>query len=239
MRSIFAILGLSVAASSAFGAACVSQTYDQYVALGAGGCTIGTTVFNNFGSLSFVNTGVPTLPPQDVLVTPGGSPLAPTLSFTYVSGANHVPTPETVNTSGSIFSMGLSYDLTPNAAILTSLQINSTFTNNSPGSASTTKTAQLAGGGPSFISTVSDGGITNPLATYNGSQINPTGTGVWVITDTVSLQAQSTGSVTQNGFANLFGLQNQVVGTPEPLSALLIGSGLICLGLMKRKAAKS
>src|SRR5262249_44529538 len=141
----------------------------------------------------------------------------------------------TVNQNGQIFSFNLNYQMTLTGASLIDIQMASTFSNTNPGSASATKNAQLLSGGTIFTSTVNDGGISNPLNTYTSPMIPVSGTGVWIISDTTSLQAQTGGAVTQSGFANLFTLQATPTSVPEPMTALIIGSGLICVGLVSRR----
>jgi hypothetical protein len=237
MRILIPVISGLLFATAAFGIVlpCTTDTYTNYSASGFS-CTDGDATFSNFSPLSFTNSGVANLSTDDIEVIPGGTTLAPTLTFEYVTpGMPPVPTPVTVNTSGEIFSLGLSYQLDLTGATLTSVQMASTFTNTSPGSVSATKNAQLLGGGPIYVSNVGDGGVSNSLATYSGPVTSVSGVGSWIIDDTTSLQAQS-GSVTQDSFENLFA-ETAVVGTntPEPATMALIGSGLVGVGLLSRR----
>jgi hypothetical protein len=147
----------------------------------------------------------------------------------------------TLNQLGQIFSFGFNFQIT---TVLTGIQMNSTFGNTSPGSASATKTAQLLGGGPTYTSTVSDGGVSNPLSTYDGLVIPVAGSGTFLVTDTTSLQAQS-GAVSASGFINAFnistpGAVDPPLATPEAQTLLTVGSGLVLMGLVissRRKRA--
>jgi hypothetical protein len=236
-RLIVLISGMSIAGAAwALPANCVTGTYASYLALGSTGCQNGNATFSNFGTLGFLNSpGVPQVAAEDIRVIPGGTLLLPTLTFVYLNAAG-APTPVAVNQNGQIFSFGFNYQLALTGANLVGIQMGETFSNTNPGSASATKNAQLLGGiGPIFTSTVNDGGLSNPLGTVNGALTPVSGTGVWVINDTTSLQAQNGGSVTQASFVNLFSLQPSAVTVPEPMTALLIGSGLLCVGLVSRR----
>lgn len=221
--------------------ACATGTYASYQAL-SGGCTIGNALFSNFSSLAFVNSpGVPDLTSSEIEVIPSGSATQDLLTFVY-QNANGVPTPVTVNQNGQIFSMGLAFTILVAPGALTGIQMDSTFGNTSPGSASASKTAQLLTGGPAVTSTVNDGGGSNALGTYNGIIMPVTGSGIFLITDTTSLEAE-TGSVTQSGFANAFLITPGTTGTPEVGSLTMIGSGLVFLSMVgnstrKRRKAK-
>jgi len=234
MHKIILTLAVTIFAASAFATpGCVTGTYTSYIALSGGGCTVGDAVFSNFSALSFVNSpGVDPLPSDDIEITPGGTPTAPTLVFVYTDGMGN-STPVTFSQNGNIFSFGLNYQLTPTGANLSSVQIASDFSNTSPGSVSATKNAQLLGGGPIYTSTVSDGGVSNSLSNVSGTVASVAGSGTWVISDTISLQAQTGGVVTQAGFTNLF--DETPATTGEPLTAFLVGTGLFGLGFGARR----
>lgn len=218
-----------VPAALASPAACVTGTYASYQAL-SGGCSVGDAVFSNFSGLAFVNTGIDALTPSEIDVIPSGTSTDAMLTFVYLN-SNGVATPVTVDSNGQIFAFGFDFDVTVSPSILTGIQIASTFSNTTPGSVSTTKTAQLEGG-PTFApSTVSDGGVSNPMGTYDGVLIPVSGVGTFVISDTTSLQAQ-TGSVTQAGFDNTFDLAASNATTPEVGSFVMIGSGLVFLSVL-------
>jgi len=240
MRILIAVIAGALIATASFAApACTTGTYATYATSGFS-CTEGDATFGTFSPLSFVNSGgVPTLTEDNIEVIPGGTLVDPTLTFVYVTpGANGpVAAPVTVNTLGQIFSFGFNYEMVLTGATLSNLQMDSTFMNTSPGSASATKNAQLLSGGTTFSSSVGDGGVSNPLATYQGAVTPVTGTGTWVINDTTSLQAQS-GSVTQDSFENLF--ESAAIGTttPEPMTSAMIGSGLLLIGLIVRRGGR-
>jgi hypothetical protein len=237
MRPFVLLCFGTACAISAFAAptpSCTSETYAAYAALSTG-CTDGDATFSNFGALNFTNSGgVATIPESDIMVIPGGTTLDPNLTFEYVNSSG-TATPETVDVSGQILTMQFVYSVTLSASTLDSIQMNETFSNTSPGSVSATKNAEI-GTGPVFTSTVTDGGITNPANTTSNGNVEPTsGTGVWSITDTISLQAQ-TGSATQNSFENAYVLTASTTAVPEPSMLLACGVILLMLGIpLKRR----
>ena len=237
MKTVITAFAFIIPVTLASPVPCVSGAYATYQAL-SGGCSVGDAVFTNFSALSFVNSaGVPALTADEIEVIPGGTPTDATLTFVYLS-ATGAPTPVTLSSSGQLFSFGLNFDITVSPSSLSGIQMASTFSNTSPGSVSTTKTAQLIGG-PTFApSTVSDGGVSNAMGTYNGAIIPVSGVGTFLITDTTSLQAQS-GSVTQAGFENFFDLTPASnAATPELGTLVLLGAGLIFLSLTGRATRK-
>lgn len=236
MKTLIIALCLCVVPALASPATCVTGTYASYQSL-SGGCTIGDALFSNFSNLSFVNSpGVPALLASEIEVIPSGSLTDDLLTFVYAD-ANGAPTPVTVNQNGQIFSFGLSFDVLVTPGALAGIQMDSTFGNTAPGSASASKTAQLVSGGPAITSTVNDGGISNVLGTYSGTLMPVSGVGTFLVTDTTSLQAQ-TGSVTQSGFANSFELTPGTAQTPEIASFAMIGSGLVFVGLSLSSARR-
>lgn len=236
------IAALSICIVPAFAApACVSGTYASYVAL-AGGCSIGDATFTNFSNFGFVNSaGVPDLTTSEVMVVPSGNSGLAELTFVYLNGQGN-PTPVTVNSFGQIFSFGFTYNIiVSNPSQLAAIEMDSMFSNTSPGSASATKSA-AQGGASTAVSDVSDEGTSNPMGLYLGNLApvsgNPQGT--YLITDTTSLQAQDGGSVTQSSFNNDFVLlaPRQTSDTPEVGSYAMIGSGLVFLGLFANTTRK-
>jgi hypothetical protein len=236
MRKCIALFsGMAMAAVSAFALSgtCVQGTYTSY--LTPGSCTDGDATFSNFSSLAFSSSlGAPSITTDNILVTPGGTTLNPTLTFTYVD-ANLNPAPITVN-GQQIFGFNFTYVMVLTGANLTNEEMDTRLSNSGGGNVAATKNAQLTTGGTIFSSGATDGGISNPANTLvHGPNTAVTGTGNWNIKDTISLQAAG-GTATQNSFENLFTLTPAVTtGTPEPMTGLLIGSGLLGVGLISRR----
>lgn len=238
-RVILLISGIAIAGSAfALPATCVSATYAVYSGMGFS-CQDGDATFSNFSSPlgSTKSGGVPAIPDTQLLVIPGGTTLDPTLTFEYVDSSGN-PAPETVS-GAQLFSMGFTYQIALTGATMTYIEMGQTFSNTAPGNVSATKNAQLLTGGAIFSSTVDDEGMSNPANTTLFDPTGPepvSGIGTWSIQDTVSLQAE-TKSATQNSFENLFTLSE--TATPEPSTMLLIGSALLCIGLVRRYSGNS
>lgn len=76
MKNFAVVSLLLAAATAAFGGPCMPGTLQDYINLGAGGCTIGVVTFNNFATEPGQALATP-VDPMLVSVTPGGSSLNP------------------------------------------------------------------------------------------------------------------------------------------------------------------
>jgi hypothetical protein len=214
---------------------CTTQTYTVYLALGSAGCSLGNETFSNFGNPSFTTSlGVPTLSNSQILVTPTLSGNSEMLAFSYETTTG-APLLISLSDNSQAFAFSFSY-LALATTSLSSIQMESTFSNTTPGSVSATKNAQAVAGGTIFTSAVTDGGISNMANTYLGPVTPITGgTAPFNVQDAISLQAQS-GSVMDGGFANAFVTSSGVTTTaPEPSESILIGSGILLISLFMRK----
>jgi hypothetical protein len=218
---------------------CTTTTYTAYQTLGAGGCTIGDETFSNFSALAFSNSlGVTPLTSDQILVTPSAVGTESSLAFTYGTAAN--PITITLVDSDQVFAFDFTYQaVAATGFILSSIQQAATYSNTTPGSVSFTKNAQSTGGGTIFTSAVADNGSNHVSATYTGPITSvTTAGGSFLIKDAISLQGQ-TGAVTNSGFTNNFVVSPGTnTGVPEPPVSLLIGSGLVLLASVTRKAAE-
>ena len=76
---VLALLGVTQL-GSADPIACVSGTLASYIALGSGGCTIGTNLLSDFTETSFL-TGATNISPSDLTVTPIGGTTNPGITI--------------------------------------------------------------------------------------------------------------------------------------------------------------
>jgi hypothetical protein len=235
---LLAVLGVTAGMASSL---CTAGTYDTYVALGSGGCSLGGETFSNFSlAPSFTNSlGVPTLANDQILITPTTVGNTEALAFSYetMTGA---PLIISLTDSNQVFAFSFGYVATPGPTTsLSSIQMTSTFSNTTPGSVSATKNGQALTGGTLFTSAVADNGMNNVSNTYLGPVTAVTnGTTAYDIRDAISLQAQ-TGSVTDSGFANDFVTSVVTTTTPEPPASLLIGGGLLLISSLVRRVSRN
>jgi hypothetical protein len=228
---ILSAIGITVGMAAPM---CTTQTYNNYVALGAGGCSLGAETFSNFTSPSFSNSlGVPTLTNNEILVTATASGNTETLAFSYET-ATGAPQIISLSDNDQAFAFSFGYLATVTTS-LSSIQMESTFGNTTPGSVSATKNAQAVGGGTIFTSAVTDGGVNNANNTYLGPVTAVTGgTAPFNVQDAISLQAQS-GTVMDGGFANKFVTSSTTTSAPEPSDSILVGSGILLISLLMRR----
>lgn len=81
MKHSIVVCLLLIASTAAFGAPCLPGTLQDYIDLGAGGCNVGSVLFNNFSIDTGLGTATPVAPAQ-ISVTPGGDPFTATLMLT-------------------------------------------------------------------------------------------------------------------------------------------------------------
>lgn len=213
-------------------AACVAGNYASYEA--SSGCTVGDETFSNFSSLSVSATLGLNLTDTEIIVTPMVSGNVDELLFTYTGlptgGGSGDPssTQLGVNTNQNL-TYDFSYIITPNPNPVVSFQMKSDIGNTGSGSVSAVKNTTLTG----TTSSADDGGTPHTLPSLvSGAVISVSATSAFTVQDTISLQGQ-TGSAQQQDYTNLFA-EGAVSTTPEPSTTLLIGSGLLCFGLVRK-----
>jgi len=230
--SVLLAISLAVFAGAASAAplCVVGGTMASYEALGSGGCMIGDKLFSNFvyGSTAHGN-GVP-VADTAVFLTPVN-----------INGVNPGP--------GIVFSS--SNWVVPSASPTTNSFVDSSikFTVTVVGS------PLLIEGGTLTLSSYSTSGtgVTDITETINpsGTQLQVDGNGPFVSTKTfapaMSVSVLKDLLVTvpilgtsNGGFAQINSFEEDFNQTeaPEPLSALLIGSGLLGLGIWRRRAVR-
>jgi hypothetical protein len=74
------LLSSMLIAGTAFGSSCVTGSLDSYINLGSGGCNIGAVSLSGF-TVAAGQNGTTPINPSQVVVTPGGFPLAPIVTF--------------------------------------------------------------------------------------------------------------------------------------------------------------
>ena len=221
--SILLAITLAIFVSAASAAPlCVSGgTMASYEALGSGGCVIGNTLFSNFIYLNtFSGTGV-AVPDTTVFLTPVGDTLNPGIVFssngwTIPSGS---PTDDSLVDSTIKFTVSVMDGtslLEDGTLTLTSYAVSGT------GFADITETIK-----PSSVQLQVDSG--GPFVSH---QYFPPTNSVSVLKDLVVAVPQ--GSI---GTASIGSFEEDFSEAPEPVSAVLIGSGLLGLGLWRRRAA--
>jgi hypothetical protein len=213
------------------------NTYASYQALGATGCIVGNEVFSNFTALSFSNSlNIPNIPTSDILITPSTAAGVDSLLFSYTS----LPVVAGIQTAtvvgvgnNQILGYNFFFTVTPNPNPLTNIQMTSTISNTNTASVSAVKDA--SNGGPTVNSSANDGGAPHAALTLvTGPVTALSGAGAFTVEDVISLQGQN-GVAQQSNFTNLFTEGPFSSTTPEPGPVLLIGSGLVCLGLTRRR----
>jgi hypothetical protein len=219
------VLGAFVSVAPAAPLCVAGGTMASYEALGAGGCVIGDKLFSNFGYGSTVQgAGIPVLDSQ-VFLTPVIADVynpGPGIVF---SSANWVVSASGVDSlvdSSIFFSVSvLSGEPNMEDGTLTL----SSFTVTGTGVADISETI-----GPSSTQLQVDSG--GPFASH---AYFPSTNTVTVAKDLfLFVAAGEPGS----GFIQVNSFEEDFSETPEPVSVLLIGSGLLGLGLWRRRSIR-
>jgi len=198
------------------GAVLAPGTLADYLALGPGGGTIGTTTFSSF-LLQPLQTGATAIAPADILVTPINLAGSPTLQFGFTQAA----------AAGGLFEMHISYQVSALALLGASVALGNVT---ALGDAAVTAVLALTGPSPvppslialetSFISIPSDATAFASAAALNVD--------FGVVIDGGLAGSASLGLVT-NQFTVPFTASVPDSGT----SLLLLASGLCALGIMR------
>lgn len=212
-------------AGTAFGSSCVTQSLQDYLNLGSAGCDIGVVSLSGFALAPGQNGATP-INPLQVIVTPGGSPFAPTLAF----GLSTTATAPTFLESFFRFHAtgpGLVGNmLSLNSASASGDGVNTAVENICPG-ASFTGNSPLGCPGSSSLVTFADAS-SSQLTDFASFPV----TSFFDIFVDLSVDGGLAGSATFGSAAV------QLTATPEPAAALLTLAGFVMFAVSSRRLKK-
>jgi hypothetical protein len=219
---LLAITLVFVSAASAAPLCVAGGTMASYKSLGSGGCTIGNALFSNFIYLSTASGTGAVVPDTAVFLTPAGDTFNPgivfsTTGWTIPSGSL---TDDSLVDSTIKFTVSIldgTSTLEDGTLTLSSYAVSGT------GFADITETIK-----PSSIQLQVDSG--GPFVSH--LYFPPTNS-VSVLKDLVVAVPQGS-----TGTASISMFEEDFSEAPEPVSTVLIGSGLLGLGLWRRRAVR-
>jgi hypothetical protein len=222
---VLASLMLASSAAYATPAACVSETLDNYVTPPSFSCSINALTF---GSWTYASA---TIPASSILVTPITTLGDEGFSFNTLWSVNNT------NSPGTTMSEDSTIGYTATGAGINDLQLSFNGGNiTGIGSASVTETYCF--GNPVASCPSGSGGqigVTNPPPSFTDVVFFSPQTSISVIKDIgvttgvcPATNPRCTGSATISQVTNQF-------SSPEPLSFVLLGSGLLGLGLLRKR----
>ncbi len=229
MKQFLSLTLLTVAIAVGCSAApCGSGSLASYVALGSGGCTIGTNTFFDFRTLSGIAGATP-IAPAAVTLAPLGGTSDPGVSATVNTTAN----------AGALLETLFTYKITGNSYISDSIML--TNASSSLGGAVTGLQNFCAGGTFGSSGVTGCTGITGSLLTLSGVQLQDSTSLLPVtllsVTDDFTFDGGLAGSASGGTMTNRFTATSPV---PEPATFFVTAMGLLlaaALGLRYKGAS--
>lgn len=199
------------------GSACVSGTLESYIALGTGGCSIGTNTLSGFQTLSGTSFATPIDPAMIAI-----APLAGDAGFTAAFSA-------TANT-GTLAEALFTYKISGNSYGGSSINLTGSFATND---GSVTDVQNFCAGGsfgPDGLSNCTGLAGTLIVVSAGGDQASFPPATFLNVTDDFTLDGGTAGSASGGSITDRFSI------VPEPLTFLLTAMGLaLALGLKLSK----
>ena len=207
---------------------CVAGTYTSYEAL-SGGCVINNLLFSNFSDMKASSGNAVTLAASSITVTPDFVSLDEGLGFTAAWS---------VTSPGSMDSL-LSFTVQTVDGSKTLNDIDLSFNGAATGSGTTATTETYCVGStigtahcPTPIKTIavsSPSGVSGPVTQFYAP------TNALSVSKDIILAAGTSGTASISLVSNTY---SQTGVVPEPMSFVYLGTGLIAIGLLRRRTAR-
>jgi hypothetical protein len=213
-----AFLGIMALASAGFGVPLCTGPL-TILSLGATGCSVGVVTFSNFALLNPTAGGGAVLPSDtNVLINITFASPNDVLTFTPVTPANWQ-----LGSSNQQWAFTINYTVTAPTAFFHSYQssVSGSFTGTGNFSLTKNVSTQPATAGADQVNNLSAviPFVGAPISTFN-------------VSDNIQLSSGTSGTASLTSVRNIF-------STPEPLTSILLGSGLLAFGCMTRRRRSS
>jgi len=211
-------LGIMARASVGFSAPlCIGPVTIQSIE--ATGCSVGVVTFGSFALVNPTAGGGAVLPSDtNVLVSINSASPNDVLTFTPVTAANWQ-----LNSSNQQWAFTLNYTVTMPAAFFQSYQssVSGSFTGTGNFSLTKNISTQAATAGADQVNNLSAviPFVGAPISTFN-------------VSDNIQLSSGTSGTASLTSVSNIFAI-------PEPLTSILLGSGLLAFGYLIRRRRSS